>query len=118
MCVICGRQRAPGKVFLQVLLLVLSNIIPLILQSHLPLIKRRNNWHFSAVPRDVVELITDNRSAGLERALTLAGAFAEVKCMTKWKENMESEVLNLILTYSFFSICLLLQFIFSYLHWN
>ena len=59
--------KAPGQLFLQVLLFDLSKITPPILHNYLSVIKGTNNWNFSAVPRDMVEPITDNWSAGEER---------------------------------------------------
>jgi len=76
--VICGRHRTPGQVLLQVLLIALSNIIPPILYNHLSVRKGTNNWHISAVPRDVVELITDNRSAGEEKQRNTSDTFAHI----------------------------------------
>jgi len=76
--VICGRQRTLGQVLLQVLLFTLSNIIPPILHNHLSVMKGTNNWHISAVPRDVMELITDNTSADEEKQRNASEALAHI----------------------------------------
>jgi hypothetical protein len=66
MCdLLTGKDTGTGV--LQVPSFALSNIIPPILHKHVSVIKGTNDWHISAVPRDVVELITDNGRAGEEK---------------------------------------------------
>jgi len=40
--------------------------------------KGTNNWHISAVPRDVMELITDNTSADEEKQRNASEALAHI----------------------------------------